>query len=51
MWLWLAVRNPANYFGRFVLGIDAKDYRYKLPRWCAGGFRNQARVAIHFGHP
>ncbi len=30
MWLWLAVRNPANYFGRFVLGIDAKDYRYKL---------------------
>jgi len=30
MWEWLAVRNPANYFGRIILGIDAKDYIYEL---------------------
>jgi hypothetical protein len=30
MWWWAAVRNPANYFKRFILAIDITRYRTEL---------------------
>jgi hypothetical protein len=30
MWWWAAVRNPANYFKRFILAIDITRYRTRL---------------------
>jgi hypothetical protein len=30
MWKWAALRNPANYFGRIVLGIDVLFYDFEL---------------------
>jgi len=30
MWKWLALRNPANYFGRHILGLDVSEYNFRL---------------------
>jgi hypothetical protein len=30
MWKWLAIRNPANYFGRVILGLDVSEYNFEL---------------------
>lgn len=30
MWKWAALRNPANFFGRIMLGIDVLDYKFEL---------------------
>jgi len=35
MWKWLAIRNPANYFGRIILGLDVSEYNFEL---VAGAF-------------